>query len=99
HFNEVAQQGGGLVGALVVEPRDATAPAPDREYTVVTGEWVTAAAPAAQAPAPMPAPASGTGGMPGMMGSGMTGVASAMMGTGSSGPAFDTFSVNGKAYP
>ncbi len=39
HFNERVQQGGGLVGALIIEPRQAPAPPPDREYVLVTGEW------------------------------------------------------------
>jgi multicopper oxidase len=80
HFDELAQQGGGLAGALIIEPRAeaaaaANAPKADREYTVVAGEWVTAVAPAERA---------GMGGM---------------MGSGGGQPLFDTFTVNGKAYP
>ena len=66
HFNELTQQGGGLVGALIVEPREPVSPAPDREYVVVTQEWVTAAAPTQQPATPTP-----TSGSPGgMMGPG-----------------------------
>src|SRR6266542_4888878 len=39
HFNEVSQQGGGLAGALIIEPRapdSPTAPKADREYTLLT---------------------------------------------------------------
>jgi multicopper oxidase len=92
HFNELAQQGGGLIGALIVEPRAATGPPPDREYTLLSGEWVTATGAARQPAAPPPS----SGGMGGMMGrDGPSG----MMGSGSGRPLFDTFAVNGKAYP
>ena len=99
HFNELSQQGGGLVGALIVEPRQAATPAPDREYTLVTNEWVTGTAPPAQPSTPTPPTSGGRGGMMGsggMMGPGGTG---GMMGSDSGTPYFDTFAVNGKAYP
>jgi FtsP/CotA-like multicopper oxidase with cupredoxin domain len=35
HVNELHQQGGGLAGALIIEPRDRPVPAP-REYTILT---------------------------------------------------------------
>jgi multicopper oxidase len=96
HFDEMNQQGGGLTGALVIEPRDPPATRPDREYTLLTGEWVsTAGGPALAAPTPAAA-----GGMPGMTGN--NGMGGGMMGAGSSAmarPPFDTFTVNGKAYP
>ncbi|GIW07514.1 MAG: hypothetical protein KatS3mg060_2319 [Dehalococcoidia bacterium] len=85
HFNELPQQGGGLVGALIVEPQQPAGPAADREYTLVTGQLVTAAGVAQQPPAPTPA-----------AGGRMTG---GMMGSGSGRPLYDTFFVNGKAYP
>ncbi len=101
HFNELAQQGGGLVGALIVEPRQATSPPPDREHTIVAGEWAAATAPAVQ---PTPPTASAAGERGGMMGpggmmqpGGMMGPG--MMGSGRGQPLFDTFLVNGKAYP
>src|SRR6266851_7668102 len=90
HFDELNQQGGGLTGALVIEPRDPPTTKPDREYTLLTGEWVTAAGNQAPA-APTPSATGGMGG--GMMGNG-GGMSSA-----SARPAFDTFTVNGKAYP
>src|SRR5712671_3415911 len=65
HFDELNQQGGGLTGALVIEPRDPPTTKPDREYTLLTGEWVTAAV--NQAPSAAPTP-SVTGGMAGMGG-------------------------------
>ena len=38
HVNELAQQGGGLAGALIIEPRD-TASGRQREYVVVAQQW------------------------------------------------------------
>ena len=38
HVNEHIQQGGGLAGALIIEPRDST-PASEREYSVVAQQW------------------------------------------------------------
>ena len=93
HFNELTQQGGGLVGALIVEPRTADRPAPDREYVLVTQEWVAATAPEQGPSALTPTPA---GGMDGMMDPGGMG---GMMGAGAGEPRFDTFVINGKAYP
>jgi FtsP/CotA-like multicopper oxidase with cupredoxin domain len=40
HVNELHQQGGGLAGALIIEPRQPEAQ-PDREYTVLTQAWST----------------------------------------------------------
>ncbi len=59
HVNELAQQGGGLVGALIIEPRQLASPKPDREYVVMTGEFATQ--PAAASAPPI------IGGMGGMM--------------------------------
>jgi FtsP/CotA-like multicopper oxidase with cupredoxin domain len=89
HFDELAQQGDGLVGPLIIEPRAAAAPAPDREYVLVTQEWATGAATMAQQPTPT-APNGGVGDMMGQGG---------MMGQGAGQPRFDTFTVNGSAYP
>ncbi len=94
HFDELTQQGGGLTGALIIEPRDQPTTKADREYTLVTGEWITAAS--NQAP-PVPTASAGAG----MTGNGTGG---GMMGNGGTmssmpaRPAFDTFTVNGKAY-
>lgn len=86
HFSELTQQGGGLVGALIIEPRQPASPAPDREYVLLTGEWVMATS-ATRQPA-MPAPPQGRGGMMGeMMGPDLAGLPPA------------TFTVNGKVYP
>ena len=89
HFDELAQQGDGLVGPLIIEPRAATPPAPDREYVLVTQEWATTAATMPQ----QPTPTVPNGGMGGMMGQG------GMMESGAGQPHFDTFTVNGRAYP
>jgi multicopper oxidase len=46
HFRELLQHGAGLYGALIVEPREPLAQAaPDREYTLFSGEWVTGVRP------------------------------------------------------
>jgi FtsP/CotA-like multicopper oxidase with cupredoxin domain len=93
HFNEVVQQGGGLVGALIIEPREQAAPAltspPDREYALVLGEWAAETPPRAPLPSPALGPPSGMAG--GMMGR--------MTSAGSGRPIFDTFTVNGKRWP
>ncbi len=86
HANELAQQGGGLIGALIIEPRGPPPQSarPDREFTLVSGEWVTTGA-ATPGPMVMPTP-SGTGGMDGMMDQ-------------SAGRLnYDTFTLNGKTY-
>ena len=90
HFNELTQQGGGLVGALIVEPREAPDPAPEREYTLLTGEWVAAAGATQQPPPPT---SSTPGGRDGRMGP------DGMIGSGRGRPLFDTFLINGRAYP
>lgn len=106
HFDEMNQQGGGLAGPLIIDPRNPPATAsPDRDYTLLTQEWVTNSS--AQAPA-APSPSAGGSGMPGMSGNGSGGGimgGGGMMGNGGSTtsamsrPLFDTFTVNGKAYP
>lgn len=60
HFDETVQQAGGLVGALVIEPRQAAEARADRDYVVLTQDW---------GPIPVDRHASG-GGMSGTMGSG-----------------------------
>jgi multicopper oxidase len=114
HVDEMAQQGGGLVGPLIIQPREPSpTAAPDREYTLVTGEWVIGATAASGAlPVPTPATSRGTSGMMGaggrggMLGGGMGGMLGQGSGSGAGGttsagmgrPAFDTFTTNGKAY-
>src|SRR5437868_917287 len=68
HFDELNQQGGGLTGALVIEPRDPPSTKADREYTLLTGEWMTAAGNQARSAVPTPSVTRGMGG--GMMGNG-----------------------------
>jgi FtsP/CotA-like multicopper oxidase with cupredoxin domain len=89
HVDDVAQQGGGLVGVLIIEPREAAAPTPAREYTLVTSEVVTGAAPTPQAAASGPAQ-----GMLGMMGG-----PGGTIGSGAGQPVVEAFAVNGQTYP
>src|SRR5712691_4967846 len=66
HFDELNQQGGGLAGALIIEPRHPPVPttaSPDRDYTLLTQEWVTTSS--ARTPA-APTPSANGNGMPGM---------------------------------
>jgi multicopper oxidase len=106
HFNELAQHGRGLFGPLIIEPREASGPAPERDYTLVLGEWIPAASTEHQSGMAPPSSGGmggmmGGGGMGGMMGRGGTG---GMMGRGGmssmmgSTPA-NTLLVNGKTYP
>ncbi|MGH2658696.1 MAG: multicopper oxidase family protein [Actinomycetota bacterium] len=39
HVNELVQQGGGLAGALIIEPRESTS-ASEREYVVMAQQWL-----------------------------------------------------------
>ena len=72
HVDNVAQQANGLVGPLIIEPKDAPATKPYREYTLLTEEWITGIGSMPVAPTPGP---STTTGMPGgMMGQGPGGV-------------------------
>jgi FtsP/CotA-like multicopper oxidase with cupredoxin domain len=87
HFNEITQQGSGLAGALIIEPREAKRPAPDREYVLVTSEWAMASSTAHAPTTPTPSTSSDPGGMSGMMGSG------------AGQHHVDTFLFNGKPYP
>ncbi len=91
HVDELVQQGDGLVGPLIIEPRRAPDPAPDREYVLVTQEWLGGTGMGTPPAVPTP---SASGGMGGMMGqNGMGGM------MGSARPAIDAFTINGKAYP
>ncbi len=105
HFQEHRQMDLGLVAPLIIEPQSPEPLAYDREVTLVLDDWVTGAA----APVPSTAEgiAGGRGGMGGMMGGrGMGGMMRGMgemMGRGMMGggqtPAYDTMTINGKAYP
>jgi len=90
----LAQQGGGLVGALIIEPRDPQPQSarPDREFTLVSGEWVTSSTTAPTGPMLMPTPGS-AGGMDSMMGQG-----AGPMAQGVGRLNYDTFTLNGKTY-
>lgn len=108
HFQEHRQMDLGLVAPLVIDPAG-TEPFPfDREYTLVLDDWATGTGPA------LPSTREGTAGgrgelggmMSGMRGRGMMG--GGMMGRGMGGmmgggsqsmPAYDTMTINGKAYP
>ncbi len=102
HFKEHRQMDLGLAAPLIIEP---TRPDPfpvDREHTLVLDDWATGMGPAL--PATREGSAGARGGMGGMMRGGMGG----MMGRGGMGgmmqghpqhPAYDTMTINGKAYP
>jgi FtsP/CotA-like multicopper oxidase with cupredoxin domain len=109
HFQEHKQMDLGLTAPLIIEP---TAPEPmsyDREVTLVLDDWVSGSGPAL--PPTREGTAGGRGGMGGMMGSGSTGgrgMGGMMGGRGMGGmmggsrphePAYDTMTINGKAYP
>jgi multicopper oxidase len=80
HFDEIAQQGAGLYGALIIEPRQRIQPQADREYTIVASQWQTGAIAATGSP-PLAVPAPNTGGMSGTSGmSGMGGLGGASTG-------------------
>ena len=109
HFQEHRQMDIGLVAPLIIEPATKDAGAYDREVTLVLDDWATGAA------APLALTREGTAGargsMGGMMGGmmgrggmmggrGMGGMTGGMMGQSSAHiPAYDTMSINGKAYP
>ncbi len=84
HFNSARQMDLGLSAPIIIEPATAEA-FPDREFTLLLDDWVTAA--------------DRSSGGKGMLGDGM--MDGGMMGDmmGSDGPAYDTFTINGKAFP
>ncbi len=109
HFEEHRQLDLGLAAPLIIEP---VRPDPfpfDREYTLVLDDWATGTG------RPLPSTQEGTAGgrggmggmMGGMMGGGMGRMMEGMMGPGGMGgmmgggrtPAYDTMTINGKAYP
>ncbi len=107
HFQEHRQLDLGLAGPLIIEPAEPDPFPFDREHTLVLDDWATGRG------HPLPATREGTagarggmGGMMGMMGGriggmmgrrGMPGMGG-MMG-GGHGPAYDTMTINGRAYP
>jgi len=108
HFQGQRQMDLGLVAPLIIEPAGSDPFPFDREYTLVLDDWATGAGPAL--PSTREGTAGGRGEMGGMM-SGMRGrgmMGGGMMGRGMGGmmgggsqamPAYDTMSINGKAYP
>jgi FtsP/CotA-like multicopper oxidase with cupredoxin domain len=83
HVNSAAQMDRGLSAAFIIDPLYPESGF-DREYTLVLDDWVTGTT---LTPDP--------GGM--MGGSDMGGMMPGMMGD--PGPAYDTFTINGKAFP
>lgn len=110
HFQEHRQMDLGLVAPLIIEPLTKDRVPYDREVTLVFDDWATGAA----KPLPLTpeGTAGGRGSMGGMMG-GMMGRGGMMGGRGMGGmmgggmmgrssdhtPAYDTLTINGKAYP
>ena len=106
HFTEHKQMDLGLVAPLIIEPVVPDSFGFDREYILVLDDWVTGTG------RPLPSTREGTAGsrgsmggmMGGMMGGGMGQMMQGMMGGGMMGmgsqrPAYDTMTINGKAYP
>src|SRR5216684_2079362 len=83
HFDEVNQQGDGLYGPLIIEPRQQIQPQPDREFTLMTSQWQNGAA-SGRLAVPTPSASSGMGGM---------------LSPNSAVPVFNTFTLNGKMAP
>ncbi|MBI3969317.1 MAG: multicopper oxidase domain-containing protein [Chloroflexi bacterium] len=84
HANSAKQLAQGLFAPFVIEPAAGTSP--DREYTLVLSDWATGG----RAPEPRQNRSTGRGGMMGGMMNGMMG---------GHRPSFDTFTINGKAFP
>lgn len=101
HVSASEQQDRGLYAPLIVEPAQPEASPPASEHTLVLGAWTTGQGSAVPAPAEVSELGGGTSGMMGgggmMRGNGMMG-GGGMMGS-SGDPAYDTFTVNGKAFP
>jgi FtsP/CotA-like multicopper oxidase with cupredoxin domain len=100
HVQEHRQLDLGLAAPLIIEPTRPEPVTADREYTLVLDDWVTGIG--QPVPATREGIAGGRGGMGGMMG----GMGGDMMGGGMGGmmggdhtPAYDTLTINGKAYP
>ncbi|MGH7418808.1 MAG: multicopper oxidase family protein, partial [Candidatus Rokuibacteriota bacterium] len=108
HFQEHRQLDLGLAAPLIIEPARPDPFPVDREYTLVLDDWTTGMGP------PVPSTREGIagarggggmmGGMGGMMGGGMGRMMEGMMGQGGmmgggQPPAYDTMTINGKAYP
>ncbi len=113
HADEHRQLDLGLAAPLIIEPATAEPFPFDREYTLVLDDWATGTGPALPPTREGIAGArGGMGGMMGRMGGGMGRMMEGMMGRGGMGgmmggqmsgrghePAYDTMTINGKAYP
>jgi FtsP/CotA-like multicopper oxidase with cupredoxin domain len=103
HFASATQLDLGLYAPLIIEPAESDPFPVDREYTLVLDDWVTGSGPAL--PRTVEGTAQARGRMGGMMGDmmgrdmgGMGCMMGGMMG-GSRSLAYDTMTINGKAYP
>ncbi|MDR7553951.1 MAG: multicopper oxidase family protein [Armatimonadota bacterium] len=104
HAQEHRQLDLGLYAPLIIEP-SRPEPVPfDREHTLVLDDWATGSG--RPVPSTREGTAGGRGGMGGMMGGtggGMGRMMEGTMGRGGMGggrtPAYDTMTINGKAYP
>ncbi len=111
HFQEHRQLDLGLYAPLIIEPARPDPFPSDREYSLVLNDWATGTG--RPLPGTGEGTAGGRGGMGGMMGGMMRGgmgrMMEGMMGRGGGGmggmmgdsqqPAYDTMTINGKAYP
>ncbi|MGH7416369.1 MAG: multicopper oxidase domain-containing protein, partial [Candidatus Rokuibacteriota bacterium] len=111
HYQEHRQMDLGLAAPLIIEPSAPEPLAHDREVTLILDDWATGAA--EPLPPTREGTAGGRGSMGGMMGGMMRGGGmmggrgmGGMMGGGMMGrrstahePAYDTMTINGKAYP
>ncbi len=105
HFQEHRQLDLGLYAPLIIEPAQRDPFPFDREHTLVFDDWATGTG------RPVPGTGAGTagggGGMGGMMGGMMGRMMEGMMGRRGMGgmmggreePAYDTMTINGRAYP
>ncbi len=113
HFSEHRQLDLGLYAPLIIEPAEPDPFPFDREYTLVVDDWATGTgASVARTTEGTAGSRGGMGGMMGsmmrgMMGGGMGRMMEGMMGRGGMGGmmgpdrehAYDTMTINGKAYP
>ncbi|MGH7385639.1 MAG: multicopper oxidase family protein, partial [Candidatus Rokuibacteriota bacterium] len=106
HFQEHRQMDLGLVAPLIIEPARGEPFPFDREHTLVLDDWAAGVGPTL--PATSAGVAGGRGEMGGMMsgmrgggmmGGGMMGRGGMMGGSSQNMPAYDTMTINGKAYP
>lgn len=99
HFQGHRQLDLGLYAPLIIEPAKPDPFPFDREYTLVFDDWATGVGNAVARTTEGTAGSRGRmGGMMGMMGGGMGGMMRGMMGGGQH-AAYDTMTINGKAYP